>query len=185
MSTLPRRTIREFALTTTAEYANPFTDVTVTVTFSSPAGAEQAIEAFYDGDDTWRVRFNPGIAGEWTWTSTSVPPNPELDRGGTFVVSGEPGRGLLRSTPGTAWGFSFENGEPAFIFGDTTYHLFGVAHHDRDHAAAVERFLVRRAEQGFNLLRIRVRAIALWRCGARIRQFGVTHGGERGDLIGA
>lgn len=152
----PRRTIHELTLTTGTSYPNPFVDVTVRVTFTAPSGRKQTIEAFHDGSDIWKVRFNPGETGEWSWQSTSVPPDPDFERSGGLTVSETPAKGFLKSTPGTAWGFSFENGDPVFIFGDTTYHLFGVAHNSEEGATAVERFLARRAEQGFNLLRIRV-----------------------------
>ncbi|MGB3306874.1 MAG: DUF4038 domain-containing protein [Thermomicrobiales bacterium] len=65
-------------------------------------------------------------------------------------------RGFLRSTPAEAWGFRFESGEPAFIFGDTVYHLFGMAHNSEEGGTAVRAFMERRAGQGFNLLRIRL-----------------------------
>jgi hypothetical protein len=47
--------------------SNPFTQF-VTATFSHPDEAEPVhVEGFYDGDDTWRARFSPERAGEWTY----------------------------------------------------------------------------------------------------------------------
>ncbi len=152
----PRRTVLELTVTSARPYPNPFTDVTLTATFTDPAGAEHTIEGFFIGGGTWQVRFNPGVTGAWHWRTTSTPPDPELTRTGSFTVSESAEPGFVQSTPGQAWGFTRENGDPVFIFGDTVYHLFGVAHNDPTHATAVERFLERRAAQGFNLLRIRV-----------------------------
>lgn len=152
----PVRTMREWSFTTERTYPEAFVDVRVIATFTNPFGAESTIETFHDGDANWRVRFNPGMRGRWTWSLASVPPNPDFDRHGEFEVEPAEVRGFWRSTPGKAWGFSYESGEPVFVLGDTTYHLFGMAD-DRDEGArAVRAFMERRAEQGFNLLRVRV-----------------------------
>lgn len=148
--------MREWSFVTTHPYAEPFIDVTVAATFTDPAGADSTIEAFHDGDATWRVRFNPRVPGRWTWRLNSIPANPDFDRQGEFDVSPADAPGFLRSTPGEGWGFSRESGEPVFILGDTTYHLFGMAHDSERGAREVRAFMERRAEQGFNLLRVRV-----------------------------
>ena len=156
MTTVPQRAVHELTFSTSTPYTNPFTDVTVHVTFTAPSGATSTIEAFHDGGQVWKARFNPAEPGDWTWSLRAVPPNPDFEQRGGFTVEQSDARGFLRSTPGQAWGFSFENGEPVFLFGDTTYHLFGMAHNSSTDAAAVRQFLERRAAQGFNLLRIRV-----------------------------
>ena len=157
----PVRERREWALHTDHPYGDaPMVEVRVTATFTAPSGNTSAIEGFWDGEGTWRVRFNPGESGEWTYRIASVPPNPDLTREGAFTVTDAETalqrRGFLRSTPDAAWGFRYEDGEPAFIFGDTVYHLFAMAHMGDDAFAQVLAFLERRAAQGFTLLRIRV-----------------------------
>lgn len=101
----------------------PMVEVRVTARFVAPSAGTHAIEAFHDGDGTWRVRFNPGEVGIWSWAVRSVPPNPDFEREGSFQVtpagSALQERGFLRSTPGEAWGFQYEDGEPVFVFGDT------------------------------------------------------------------
>ena len=150
------RTMREWTFTTAYQYTAPFVDVRVTATFTDPSGSESMIEAFHDGDATWRVRFNPRVPGRWTWRLTSVPPNPDFDQQGAFEVEPAEVRGFWCSTPGKAWGFSYESGEPVFVLGDTTYHLFGMVHDSEAGAADVRAFMECRAEQGFNLLRVRI-----------------------------
>ncbi|HEU0164316.1 MAG TPA: DUF4038 domain-containing protein [Thermomicrobiales bacterium] len=152
----PLREMREWSLATSRPYARPFVDVRVTATFTSPSGAVLAIEAFHDGDGVWKVRFNPGKAGMWTYAVASTPANPDFAREGSFEVTPRDTRGFLRSTPGTGWGFTFESGDPVFILGDTVYHLFGMAHNSSEGPAEVRAFMERRAAQGFNLLRIRL-----------------------------
>ena len=149
---VPRRTVGEWTLTSDVAYASPFADVVVTATFTSPDGDEFSIPAFHDGDGTWRIRFNPGTVGRWEYRTTSMPHDPGLVREGSFEVTARESRGFLRSTPGQGWGFSHENGEPVFLFGDTAYNLFGMAYCGLD----VTSFLERRASQGFNLVRVRL-----------------------------
>ena len=146
------QSVQEWELFSSKPYPNPFTDVTVDATFTGPSGQAFTIPAFYDGDHAWRVRFNPNESGSWQFRIASRPADPELTTSGGFDVTGAQTRGYLRATPGEGWGFHYESGEPVFLLGDTTYNLFGMAHCGND----VTGFLQRRAEQGFNLLRIRV-----------------------------
>ena len=149
---LPCRTAGEWPLHSSKAYPSPFIDVAVNVTFTSPSGRDLTIPAFYDGQNTWRFRFSPHEQGTWRYRSVSNPSDPGLDEAGTFEATAGAGRGFLRSTPGQAWGFCYESGEPALIWGDTTYNLFGMAYCGAD----VVPFLKRRAAQGFNLLRVRL-----------------------------
>jgi len=57
---IPCRTVGEWALQSARAYQNPFTDVRVDGTFIAPSGQIFTIPRFYDGENTWRVRFNPG-----------------------------------------------------------------------------------------------------------------------------
>ncbi|MBI1298028.1 DUF4038 domain-containing protein [bacterium] len=150
--TLPLRTVGEWTLTSERTYKEPFVDVTVDVTFHAPSGQALTIPAFYAGDGIWRVRFNPGETGQWTFQAHTRPADASLMRRGEFTVSERQTDGFLMATPGDAFGFRFESGKPLFIVGDTTYNLFGAAHCD----LPVDAFMERRAAQGFNLLRVRV-----------------------------
>lgn len=149
---LPYRTVGEWAFTSDWEYANPLADVTLDAIFTRPSGRESRVPAFYDGDGVWRVRFNPGEVGPWLYRVKSRPADGGFRQAGSFEVTPRETRGFLRATPGQAWGFAYEDGTPAFIFGDTTYNLFGMAHCGAD----VRPFMERRVRQGFNLLRVRV-----------------------------
>jgi hypothetical protein len=153
---IPLRALHEWSFRTSHQYTEPFTGVTVRATFTAPSGKTFTIEGFHDGGDEWKIRFNPGEPGQWHWLLQSTPPNPDFESEGSFEVDEGTPRGFLKSTPREAWGFAFETGEPVMIFGDTTYHLFGMAHTSDEGKAAVGRFLKRRAEQGFTLLRIRL-----------------------------
>lgn len=147
-----QRQVMEWEFTSPNDYENPFTGVTVDVRFNGPGGADMRVPAFYDGDHTWKVRFNPPVAGKWHFQTLVNPIDIHLVQSGTFVVEPAEGRGFLKATPGQAWGFTYESGEPAFLLGDTVYNLFAMQFCGGD----VPAFLRRRAAQGFNLLRVRV-----------------------------
>lgn len=60
--------------------SNPY-KIAVDVTFSGPNGEKQVVPAFYDGNgsgnqngNVWKVRFSPGLAGKWIFTSKSSQP---------------------------------------------------------------------------------------------------------------
>jgi hypothetical protein len=149
---LAYRQVGQWSLMGGVAYGNPFGDVVVEGVFEGPTGQRFVVPGFYDGGGMWRVRFSPNAVGEWGYHLYARPENPVLEAEGSFTVVPSLARGFLRATPGEAWGFRYESGEPAMILGDTTYNLFGMAHCGAD----VEGFIQRRAAQGFNLLRVRL-----------------------------
>jgi Protein of unknown function (DUF4038)/Domain of unknown function (DUF5060)/Putative collagen-binding domain of a collagenase len=78
---------REFKSSTS--YPNPLQDVTFTVAFTSPLGETIPVYGFWDGGNTWRVRFSPDQPGHWTYrTSCSVWADAGLqDQTGAFICS--------------------------------------------------------------------------------------------------
>src|SRR5688500_10326812 len=65
----------EVALESRTEYANPFRDVELTAKFThASSGRVVTVDGFYDGDQTWRIRFMPSELGTWTYVTTSSDP---------------------------------------------------------------------------------------------------------------
>jgi len=149
---LPRRAVGEWSVRSARAYAEPFIHVWVEASFTAPSGQVHTLPGFYDGENTWRVRFSPDEAGRWLYSITARPADAGLTQAGEFEVTARETPGFVKATPGTAWGFSYESGATAFLMGDTVYHLFGAAHCGME----VFPFLQRRAAQGFNILRVRV-----------------------------
>ena len=150
------RTVGEWEVRSPKDYAanhrSPFADVQVEADFTSPSGMIQTMPGFYDGNGVWRVRFNPGEVGGWKVSIRSRPHDEALTGSGSFDVTSRKSRGFLKATPGEAWGFKFESGEPVFIMGDTVYDTFGMDYCGGD----VDGFLSRRIKQGFNMIRARL-----------------------------
>ena len=84
--------VLEAAFTSTRAYTDPIRDVALSATFTEPNGAEVTTPAFWDGSDTWRVRFSPPVAGEWHFvTHASDPTNGGLHgQSGSFTAPHTP-----------------------------------------------------------------------------------------------
>jgi hypothetical protein len=66
---IPQWTVFETEFRSSSTYDNPFWDVSVSVQFDGPGGS-QAVDAFWDGGDVWRLRFAPNVVGTWRWQTT-------------------------------------------------------------------------------------------------------------------
>jgi hypothetical protein len=141
-----------FALSTVARYANPYTDVDVHVKFVHSDGAELIRPAFWDGGETWRVRFvSPLASGVWRWESFSAPHDPGL-AGCTGEVRVEPGGPADRFERHGFWhipaghrNLLHADGSPALLAADTAWALPWRATHEQCEIYARDRHA-----KGFN-----------------------------------
>ena len=143
----------DIALHAQRDYANPYTDVSVSADFTGPAGETLRRPAFWDGGRVWRVRFAPPTqAGRWTWRSVcSDSSDTGLNgRQGAFVSvpSTAPNpllrAGLLRMSPGHR-SVLHADGTPLLLVGDTAWSLPWRATPDEVTAYAEDR-----QRKGFN-----------------------------------
>ncbi len=66
----PVWTIYEREFQSTKDYNNPLYDLKrFAVSFQSPSGKVSTINGFWDGERTWKVRFQPAETGTWTYRS--------------------------------------------------------------------------------------------------------------------
>ena len=63
--------IFEQSFTQSGSYENPYTEVTATAMFIEPDGRRRSIPLFWDGGNTWKVRFSPDTLGSWSWAVSS------------------------------------------------------------------------------------------------------------------
>jgi hypothetical protein len=56
----------EWSYSSAKAYADPFNEVTLDVVVTDPQGQERRVPAFWAGDLTWRVRFAPLLAGQYS-----------------------------------------------------------------------------------------------------------------------
>jgi hypothetical protein len=62
--------VHAFELKATQQVDDPFS-IRVGLTATHEDGIRLDIPGFYDGDDTWRIRFSPSLTGKWTCSVTS------------------------------------------------------------------------------------------------------------------
>ncbi len=92
MQSIPRWGRVEFALTSTHDYPNPPQDAALEAEFTGPSGQVQRVAGFWDGGQSWRVRFRPGEVGRWRYaTSCSDGANAGLhNQSGAFDCAPSP-----------------------------------------------------------------------------------------------
>lgn len=60
----------DVAITNSKKYADPYKDVQLNVVYTKPGGKEIRFWGFYDGAQTWRLRFMPDVTGLWSYKSS-------------------------------------------------------------------------------------------------------------------
>jgi hypothetical protein len=128
----------------------------VEVEFTAPSGKKQTHLAYWDGGQTWKVRFSPDETGKWTYRTRS---SREADTGlnnqaGQFTCVPYAGNnplyrhGAIRVSD-NGWYFVHADGTPFFWLGDTPWN--GVM---KSSAADWETYLKDRSAKGFNVINI-------------------------------
>ena len=140
--TLPQNTMGELSFQAQSPPSNPFTQVSLTVTFQGPQGQQISVPGFYDGGSTWKVRFTLPRPGRWTWAAQGS--DPGLRGQGSVQVQPSDAPGFVRPQ---GHNFAYQNGTPFFYMGDTSYRAIIL---DRAQRTA---YFARRAGQGFSHIR--------------------------------
>jgi len=125
-SELPLWRVHEVTLTAAVAHSRP-EQVTLWATYTGPEGETLRVPGFWDGDDTWRVRFAPTREGRWRWETECS----ESGDAGLHGVTGEirvgPARGdnplyvhggFLRVSENRRY-LTYTDGTPFFWLGDT------------------------------------------------------------------
>lgn len=147
--TVPRWEIHEFEVRGRSHGENPFRDAAVVGEFTSPSGKKLTAEGFYDGGDTWRLRFTPEEEGEWRYLLRGE--GAELHQRGRLRCIAPRAHGFIRVHPDNPYAFAYADGTPFFPLGDTCYGL----HDDSPITPELRReYLETRRRQRFNFVRM-------------------------------
>ena len=98
---------------------NPF-DVELVGKFTGPGGIHLNVPGFYDGNDTWKIRFSPTVVGQWSLRTAS--PVGELNNQVETGITATPNsssalHGRLLVDPLHKSHFVFEDGTRYFLMG--------------------------------------------------------------------
>jgi len=151
---IPQWSLFELTLIAEQDYSNPYNQVSLIANFSGPAGRQKTIRGFWDGGNSFKVRFNPDIQGTWSYSTFSVPADAGLTKTGSIQV-GQPvtgSRGFLRRDPDSPYHFKFDNNQHFLMFGTTYYSLILKALDNDNWAEAVDQI----GKYGINKVRLLV-----------------------------
>ncbi len=97
----------------TKSYADPYRNVSLSVTYTRPDSTTINFFGFYDGGTTWRIRFMPDQLGEWSYAAKYSDGSPGFSGQFTCVPSDLPGM-LSQDEANPQW-FGFKGGEHVLI----------------------------------------------------------------------
>ena len=156
----------ERTFTAAIQYADPFNDAALDIVLTNTAdGTVLTVPGFWNGGNTWRVRFALTSEGLWTWqTVCSNAADTGLNnQTGAILAVPYTGNldiykhGFVTATAGTRY-FTYQDKTPFFYLGDTHW---GMASEELDsagaHAGNIDttshfKYIVgKRAEQGFTV----------------------------------
>lgn len=132
----------EVSITNSKSYANPFADVTLEADLKAPSGRMTKVYGFYDGEQTWRLRFMPDEAGQWKYDARFSDGPPGFN--GTFrCVKGDLHGPLRVNRKNPLW-FEYADGTPCYL---RAFHIWDLGKLDPTVQAKTLDFA---KSQGFN-----------------------------------
>ncbi len=142
---------KEIVLQSNKKYDDPFNDVDVDLILTNGT-LTYTVPGFWDGDDTWRVRFTCTEEGTWTYkTVCTDTENSSLhNQAGTVICTKYTGdldvykHGFVKTQANTKY-FTYNDGTPFFYLGDTHWGL-GLETIDM-----IKEIVKTRAEQGYSV----------------------------------
>jgi Domain of unknown function (DUF5060) len=115
---IPRYELFELSIKPDATYANPFFDVALEATFTTPDGGWRALKGFHYGGGVWKIRFRPDQVGRWTYTYVMTGKGGFRKEGnGTFNSTRSTAEGPVQRHPENPHRWVFANGRPYFPIG--------------------------------------------------------------------
>ena len=137
----------EVAFTNANSYANPYRDVALEANFTRPDGSTVKFWGFYDGRQTWRLRFMPDQPGVWRYQAVFSDGTPGGSGQFNCVKADLPGP-IVVHRPNPVW-FGRRDGDAVLIRGLHVGDRFFAANWS---AAARTAFLDWAQAQGYNTL---------------------------------
>lgn len=125
---VPVWAVNEIVLRASRTYSNPWMDTSVSAEFRGPGGLTTTVNGFWDGGQTFKIRWTPSAAGRWTYLTQSADPGLNGKKGAIEATRPTAGsHGFLRRDPRNPYSFVFDDGTRYFLFGNTFYGLISNA----------------------------------------------------------
>jgi hypothetical protein len=99
----------EASVTNSKTYSDPYNGVTLNVTYTKPDGSKVNFWGFYDGGNTWRIRFMPDKLGVWQYEARFSDGTQGISGNFTCVPSSIPGM-IHKDETNPRW-FGFKGGK--------------------------------------------------------------------------
>ncbi len=154
----------EIPLTAARNYSTPYIYVDdLSATFISPTGISMTMIGFWDGGQTWKIRFAPTLVGIWTYKTNA---NDIGLNNQTGFITCTPYTGML---PIYQHGFikpstnnrylTYADGTPFYWLGDTHWSGFSIAErfnesNDARFSSMFKGMIDRRVEQGYTVWKV-------------------------------
>ena len=139
----------DISLSSTRVFTNPWSDLQLSATLTSPSGRMLSAAGFYDGSGRWIIRVAFDELGVWSVTTRSTPSYAEFTTVRQIDVTPGSRNGPLRLDSQSR--FVHADASPFFLVGDTCYPLLGL-----DRQSQLLPYLKLRSEQGFTMIRFQV-----------------------------
>ena len=146
---VPRWDRFETALVNTNTYADPYRDVTLNVTYTKPDASTVNFWGFYDGSNTWRIRFMPEQIGTWSYAASFSDGSGSETNSFECAASDLPG--LIGADEQNPMWFGFKGGQHTLIRSFHVGDRFTAANWPATNRTA---FLDWAQAQGYNMLAI-------------------------------
>ena len=145
---------------------NPF-DVELHAEFTGPGGTRMTVPGFYDGANTWKIRFSPTVTGHWTLRTSSpvAALNGLADADIDCTANTNPAiHGGLTVDPLNRHHFQYEDGSRYFLMGYEADFLWAVDMKDPQRRT-MHHLIDQMAAGGFNHLLVNIYAhdTSVWR----------------------
>jgi hypothetical protein len=148
----------EISFKASNKYKNPYLDVDLWGEFKGPNGAFLKIPAFWDGGNTWKIRFAPTYEGIWKWSTICNTNDPGLSqkKGDITAIKqfadssldNNTWRGFIKISDNGRY-FQYADGKPFYWLGDTYWDGCSVSQSD------FNAYINDRKPKGFDLVQIR------------------------------
>jgi Protein of unknown function (DUF4038)/Domain of unknown function (DUF5060)/Putative collagen-binding domain of a collagenase len=159
---VPKWSVHEVTLTPSGNSTNWYIDpdASVTATFTGPAGVTKRVSGFWDGGNSFTIRFTPTVEGDWSYQTSST--NSGLNgRAGKFTCIGPlaGSHGFPRIDARYPNSFLWDDGTRYFMWGQTYYDVVISALANDNWKEGVDKSLA----YGMNKVRLHVYAQALYK----------------------